>query len=106
MANKRSCREKRGGGKSIWINESTSLVQKNEKEKRKGGKKKKRKERKEDFRGIILSIRLCSIITQPSSRDETEGQQGEVERNSATLRSAIERLDRARDTKDLVEDPV
>lgn len=103
MANKRSCREKRGGGKSIWINESTSSVQKNEKEKR---KKKKRKERKEDFRGIILSIRLCSIITQPSSRDETEGQQGEVERNSATLRSAIERLDRARDTKDLVEDPV
>lgn len=103
MANKRSCREKRGGGKSIWINESTSSVQKNEKEKR---KKKKRKERKEDFRGIILSIRLCSIITQPSSRDEAEGQQGEVERNSATLRSAIERLDRARDTKDLVEDPV
>lgn len=38
--------------------------------------------------------------------DEAEGQQGEVERNSATLRSAIERLDRARDTKDLVEDPV
>lgn len=103
MANKRSCREKRGRGKSIWINESTSSVQKNEKEKRKGGKKKKRKE---DFRGIILSIRLCSIITQPSSRDEAEGQQGEVERNSATLRSAIERLDRARDTKDLVEDPV
>lgn len=76
------------------------------KKKEREERRRRGKERKEDFRGIILSIRLCSIITQPSSRDETEGQQGEVERNSATLRSAIERLDRARDTKDLVEDPV
>lgn len=76
------------------------------KKKEREERRRRGKERKEDFRGIILSIRLCSIITQPSSRDEAEGQQGEVERNSATLRSAIERLDRARDTKDLVEDPV
>lgn len=81
MANKSVARREKGKIHP-GINESTSPAERNERER----KEEKRRERKEDFSGIIFNHpSLCSIITQslPSSRDEAEGQQGEVERNSS-----------------------
>lgn len=69
--------------------------------KKKEEEKEEEEERKEDFRGIILSIRLCSIITQPRSRRKVNRGNSEY-----ASKRTIERLDRGWDAKDPVEDPV
>lgn len=62
--------------------------------KKKEEEKEEEEKRKEDFRGIILSIRLCSIITQPRSRRKVN--RGNSEYASERDRAIRSRLRRKR----------